>query len=156
MDIIETHAGGGSRVRFKSAPARATPAAMARLVALWHDAIKEQWVHPLIVIAGCNLDFLCIHPFRDGNGRVSRLLLLLQCYHLGYEVGRYISLERVIEQHKDRYDETLEQCSRGWHDGKHDPWPFIGYVLFVLREAYKEFEQRVGQLKTRAARRPRW
>ena len=129
---------------------------MARLVALWHDAIKEQWVHPLIVIAGCNLDFLCIHPFRDGNGRVSRLLLLLQCYHLGYEVGRYISLERVIEQHKDRYDETLEQCSRGWHDGKHDPWPFIGYVLFVLREAYKEFEQRVGQLKTRAARRPRW
>lgn len=148
VDIIETYADGGSRVRFKSVPARRTPAAMAKLVELWHDAIQDQWVHPLIVLAGFNLDFLCIHPFRDGNGRVSRLLLLLECYHLGYEVGRYISLERLIEQNKDRYYETLEQSSHGWHDGAHDPWPFIGHLLFVLREAYREFEQRVGRVKS--------
>jgi hypothetical protein len=68
---------------------------------------------------------LCIHPFRDGNGRVSRLALLLQAYGAGMEVGRYISLERLIEQNKDRYYETLEQCSFRWHEGRHDPWPFI-------------------------------
>jgi Fic family protein len=96
-------------------------------------------------VAAFNLDLLCIHPFRDGNGRVSRLMLLLQCYHVGVEVGRYVSLERLIEQNKERYYETLERCSRGWHEGKHDPWPYVNYLLFVLTEAYKEFEQRVGQ-----------
>ena len=77
------------------------------------------WVPPLIALATFNLDFLCIHPFRDGNGRVSRLLWLLQSYQLGYEVGRYISLERLVEQNKARYYETLEQSSQGWHEGKH-------------------------------------
>jgi Fic family protein len=99
-------------------------------------------------MAAFNLDFLCIHPFRDGNGRVSRLLLLLQCYHLGYDVGRYISIERVIEQSKDRYYETLEQSSQGWHEGKHNPWPYINYILFTLKAAYREFEERVGQLRS--------
>ena len=70
-------------------------------------------VHPAIAMAAMNLDLLCIHPFRDGNGRVSRLLILLQLYHLGFEVGRYISLERVIEENKERYYETLEQSSQG-------------------------------------------
>ena len=98
--------------------------------------------------AAFNLDFLCVHPFRDGNGRVSRLLLLLQCYHLGYDVGRYISLERLIEQSKERYYETLDQSSQGWHGGKHDPWPYVNYVLYTLRTAYREFEQRVGQTKS--------
>ena len=93
-----------------------------------------------------NLDFLCIHPFRDGNGRVSRLLLLQCCYLLGFEVGRYISLERIIEQNKERYYETLRQGSEGWHDGKHDPWPYIGYLLFIVKQAYKEFELRVGEM----------
>ena len=148
VDIIETYPDGRSRVRFKTVPAVDTPAAMARLVELWADAIKERSVHPLIALAGFNLDFLCIHPFRDGNGRVSRLLLLLQCYHLGFEVGRYISLERIVEENKDRYYETLEQCSQGWHEGKHDPWPFIGHLLFVLREAYRELERCVGQVKS--------
>lgn len=92
-----------------------------------------------------NLDFLCIHPFRDGNGRVFRLLLLLQCYHLGYEVGRYVSLERVIEENKERYYETLEESSRGWQEGKHDPWPYINFIFFILKSVYREFEERVGQ-----------
>jgi Fic family protein len=72
----------------------------------------------------------------------------VQLYHLGYEVGRYISLERLIEENKDRYYETLEQSSQGWHDGKQDPWPYIGYALYTLKTAYKEFESRVGQVQS--------
>jgi len=72
----------------------------------------------------------------------------LQCYHLGFEVGRYVSLERVIEENKERYYETLEESSRNWHDGAHDPWPYINYVLFVLKSAYCEFEERAGQVKS--------
>lgn len=110
--------------------------------------MRERWVHPLIALGAFNLDFLCIHPFRDGNGRVSRLLLLLQLYHLGFEVGHYISIERLIEENKERYFETLEQGSQGWHEGKHDPWPYVNYLLFILKSAYKEFEERVGQVKS--------
>lgn len=143
-DIVEKLPNGRQRVRFQTVAAAKTPAYMREMVALWHDCLRQRQIHPLIAVAGMNLDFLCIHPFRDGNGRVSRLLLLLQCYHLGFEVGRYISLERVIEENKDRYYETLEQSSRGWHEGRHDPWPFINYILFILRTAYGEFEERVG------------
>ncbi len=109
--------------------------------------MAERCVHPLVGLAASNLDFLCIHPFHNGNGRVSRLLWLLQSYHLGYEVGRYISLERLVEEHKDRYYETLELSSRGWHDGAHDPWPYIGFTLFILKTAYKEFEERLGRME---------
>jgi Fic family protein len=147
-DIIEKFPDGRSRVRFKTVPAVDTPICMSDLVELYDDAIKDHKVPPLVLLAAFNLDFLCIHPFRDGNGRVSRLFLLLQCYHLGFEVGRYISLERLIEQNKERYYETLEQSSEGWHEGKHDPWPYINYILSILKMAYKEFEERLGQIKS--------
>jgi len=146
-DIIERYADGSERVRFQTVPARETPAAMAALLADWQRCLDERWVPPLIALAAFNLDFLCIHPFRDGNGRVSRLLWLLQSYLVGYEVGRYISLERLVEQNKDRYYETLEQSSQGWHDGRHDPWPYINYVLSIMKSAYREFAERVGELK---------
>jgi len=145
-DIIERYADGRERVRFKTVGAAKTPAFMRELIDLWDRILLERWVHPLIAMAAFNLDFLCIHPFRDGNGRVSRLVLLLQCYHLGYEVGRYISLERLIEQNKERYYETLEQSSEDWHEGKHDPWPYINFVFYTLKNAYREFEERVGQI----------
>jgi len=147
-DIIEKSPNGRMQVRFKTVAAAQTPASMRELVELWRDCLRERWVHPLVALAAMNLDFLCIHPFRDGNGRVSRLLLLLQCYHLGYEAGRYLSLERLIEENKERYYETLEQSSQGWHGGKHDPWPYIHYLLFILKSAYREFEERVGQVKS--------
>src|SRR4030043_252684 len=147
-DIIERYPDGRGRVRFKTVPAVKTPAFMKELIERWEQCLFEKWVHPLIALTAFNLDFLCIHPFRDGNGRVSRLILLLQSYHLGYEVGRYISLERLIEQNKERYYETLEQSSQGWHEGKHDPWPYINYVLYTLKTAYHEFEERVGQLRS--------
>jgi Fic family protein len=148
VDIIEKLPGGGEKIRFKTVNPRQTPDFTVELVQYWQDALKEKTVHPLIALGAFNLDFLCIHPFRDGNGRVSRLLLLLQCYVLGYEAGRYISLERLIEQNKERYYDTLEQSSRGWHEGKHDPWPYINYLLYILKTAYNEFENRVGEIKS--------
>ncbi|NCD23552.1 MAG: Fic family protein [Spartobacteria bacterium] len=144
VDIIEKLPGGGERVRFRSVSPAETPDCTRRLAALWQEQSRERDVSPLIVLAAFNLDFLCIHPFRDGNGRVSRLLLLLTAYHLGVEVGRYISLERLIEENKERYYETLQQSSQGWHEGRHNPWPYVGYLLFILKKAYDEFAERAG------------
>jgi Fic family protein len=146
-DIIEKLPDGRTRVRFKTVAASETPSAMREMIRLSSETLSAAQVHPLLIVAAMNLDFLCVHPFRDGNGRVSRLLLLLQCYHLGFEVGRYISLERVIEENKERYYETLEVSSRGWHEGRHDPWPYINYVLFVLKTAYRQFEERAANIR---------
>jgi Fic family protein len=148
VDIIQTYADGRSRVRFKTVPAKQTAKAMAEMIELWQRGLKERWAQPLVLAAALNLDFLCIHPFRDGNGRVSRLLFLLACYHCGLEAGRYISLERIIEDNKERYYEVLEQSSQRWHEGKHDAWPTMNFLLFILTQACKEFEQRLGQVKS--------
>lgn len=145
--IIERLPSGDTRVRFRTVSARETPAFIKEMLSEYHAALKNAMAHPLLLIAGGNLDFLCIHPFRDGNGRVSRLLLLLQLYHAGYEVGRYISLERLIEEHKERYYETLELSSQGWHEGKHDPWPYINFILYLLKKAYAEFAARVEEIQ---------
>jgi Fic family protein len=144
-DIIERYADGSVRVRFRPVSAVETPKFTQALVEGWNRCLEEKRVHPLIALGAFSLDFLCIHPFRDGNGRVSRLLLLLQSCQVGYGVGRYISLERLIESNIERYYETLEIGSQGWHHGKHDPWPHIGYLLFILNDAYREFQERIGQ-----------
>lgn len=146
-DIIEKHADGRSSIRFKTVPATKTTVYIQGLLDAWYENIKAHRVHPIIALAAFNLDFLCIHPFRDGNGRVSRLLLLLMGYHLGLEVGRYISLERMIEQNKERYYETLKLSSQGWHENTHDPWHYINFVCFILKSAYREFESRLGSLQ---------
>lgn len=146
-DIIERLPNGEIRVRFKTVSAVNTNQAMKKLVSLYNELVQDKLVHPILMIAACNLDFLCIHPFRDGNGRVSRLLLLLQLYHAGYIVGRYISLERLIEEHKERYYETLEISSQGWHEGKHDPWPYINFILYILKKSYIEFIERVEKIE---------
>ncbi len=144
-NIIEKYPDGRQRIRFQTVSVADTPNYLSKTIELWHQSLKENWVHPLIALAAFNLDFLCIHPFRDGNGRVSRLLLLLQCYQLGYEVGRYISIERLIEQNKERYYETLYLSSQSWHEGKADIWPFTNYLLYILKLAYQEFEKRINQ-----------
>ncbi len=146
-DIIEKYPDGRERVRFRTVRAAQTPSAMTDLIRAWEHCRRENTVHPLVALAAFNLDFLCIHPFRDGNGRVSRLLWLLQCYHMGFEVGRYVSLERIVEENKDRYYDTLEQSSQSWHEGQADFWPFVGFVLYVLRSAYREFALRVNTVK---------
>ncbi|MBN1827607.1 MAG: Fic family protein [Deltaproteobacteria bacterium] len=145
-DIIEKRANGTSSVRFKTVSAKQIPRDMQQLQAVWDDVVEEKRMHPIISLAAYNLDFLCIHPFRDGNGRVSRLLMLLQYYHAGIEVGRYISLERLIEQNKERYYETLKLSSQGWHEGKHNPWHYINFLCFIVKSAYQEFEERLGRM----------
>ena len=145
-DIIECYADGRERIRFRTVSAQETPAAMSALMVDWQRCRDERWVPPLLALAAFNLDFLCIHPFRDGNGRVSRLLWLLQSYQLGFEVGRYVSLERLVEQNKARYYETLEQSSERWHEGAHDPWPYVNFVLSIMKTAYRDFVERVGEV----------
>jgi Fic family protein len=145
-DIIERSPDGRTRVRFRTVPASRTPAAVRETIDQWSLRLEERWTHPLIALAAFNLDFLCIHPFRDGNGRVSRLLMRLQSHHLGHLVGRLVSLERLIEENKDRYYETLELGSRGWHDGRHDAWPYINFVLFILKSAYRELEASLARI----------
>jgi Fic family protein len=145
-DIIEVIPGRGREVRFRTVRVADTPKFMKELVERWGIVLHTRTVPPLVALGAFNLDFLCIHPFRDGNGRVSRLLFLLQCYHLGFEVGHYISLERLIEQNKERYYETLKLSSDGWHESQHDAWPYTNYLLYTLMDAYKEFERQLGEV----------
>lgn len=144
IDIIQRYADGMERIRFKTLSYKETPAMMKKTISLWKEGMCEKWMHPFILMGALNLDFLCIHPFRDGNGRVSRLLLLLNCYHIGIEVGRYISIERLIENHKERYYETLEESSFKWYEGKHNPWSYLNFLLFIINSGYKEFKERIG------------
>lgn len=147
-EIIEKHPDGTVRVRFKATPAHLTPIAMEQLTTNYAAAIETAQQDPLIVVPLAILDFLCIHPFTDGNGRIARLLTLMLMYHFGYEVGRYISIERVYEETKESYYETLEASSQGWHEGRHDPYPWLNYYWGVLIRAYREFEERVGEVRT--------
>lgn len=146
-EIVERHPDGTVRVRFTPVSPVATPGAMDDLARLYARAVDRD-LEPLVVIPLTVLDFLCIHPFADGNGRVGRLLTLLLLYHAGYEVGRYISLERIFEDSRESYYDTLEASSAGWHDGGHDVVPWMTYFWGVMLRAYKEFEERVGTLRS--------
>jgi Fic family protein len=146
-EVIELRAGAAPIVRFKCVSARATPAAIEELCLVYRHAIDQDHIPPLVAIGALLLDFLCIHPFRDGNGRVSRLLTLLALYQHGYEVGRYISLERLVEEAKEDYYAVLRQSSHCWHGGRHDLLPWLNHFLAVIRRAYAEFEQRAGEVK---------
>jgi Fic family protein len=145
-EIVETHADGRRVVRFKPVSAFATAEAMRAL----HETFSERWkageVEKLLLIPAYVLDFLCIHPFLDGNGRMARLLSLLLLYQAGYGVGRYVSLEKCVEESRESYYETLRASSQGWHQGRHRLLPWTEYFLGVLVGAYREFERRVGQV----------
>ncbi len=121
-----------------------TPEAVERLCSAYEQAAANEKIDSLLLIPTFICDFLCIHPFNDGNGRMSRLLTLLLLYKNGYSVGKYISIEKQIEKTKDRYYDTLEKADLGWHEGENDPTPFIRYMLQVLLACYIEFEERVG------------
>ena len=120
---------------------------MADLTARYHDAIAGDLADPLVLLPLAILDFLCVHPFTDGNGRVGRLLSLLLLYHFDYQVGRYISLERIIEDSRETYYDALARSSRDWHDDAHDAHPWLDYFWGVLLRAYGEFEARVETLQ---------
>lgn len=144
--IVQIRPDGRSVVRFQPVSAISTPQFMDRLVLLFNQTLDQARTDPLLIIASFVLDFECIHPFGDGNGRIGRLLTLLLLYQSGYEVGRYISLERIVEDSKETYYESLLKSSSGWHKGSHDLGPWWNYFLGMLTAAYKEFEDRVGNI----------
>ncbi len=145
-NITETRPDGSTVVRFETVSAFLTPSAMMQLHERFNFIKQADEVEPLLLIPTYILDFLCIHPFRDGNGRMARLLTLLLLYQAGYEVGRYISLEKIVERSKESYYDTLYKSSLSWHEGQHTLLPWWEYFLGVILSAYRDFEQRVGLL----------
>lgn len=139
-EIIELREGAPPLVRFRPVGVAETPAAVEELCLLYRHALNQSLAPPLVTIAALILDFLCIHPFRDGNGRISRLLTLLALYQHGYEVGRYVSLERIVEESQGDYYEALRVSSQGWHEGRHDLMPWLNDFLTVLKRAYRELD----------------
>ncbi|MDR2471321.1 MAG: Fic family protein, partial [Treponema sp.] len=152
--IAETDASGKEFVRFQPVPAFQTPAATEELCTAFSRELDQGRHDPLLLIPMFILDFLCIHPFNDGNGRMSRLLTLLLYYRSGYIVGKYISIEKLIEDSKDTYYESLGISSEGWHENKNNYAPFIMYYLGVLLKAYNEFEDRLEYLRYRKFSKP--
>lgn len=146
-DIVELRPGEAPRVRFRAVPAEQTAAAVKELCSEYAHDLDHGHAHPLVVTAAAVLDFTCIHPFRDGNGRVSRLLTLLALYHHGVEVGRFVSLERLVEERKEDYYRALFESSQRWHEGRHDLVPWLVFFLSTLRRAYRELEERAEALR---------
>lgn len=146
-DIVEFPPGRPPVVRFRCVSAGETPAAVEELCQHYRHAVDQDNIPPLIAIAALVLDFLCIHPFRDGNGRVSRLLTLLALCQHGYEVGRYISLERLVEESREDYYACLQRSSHRWHEGEHALIPWFNYLFAIIRRAYVELEDRAGQIE---------
>ena len=152
--IEETDKDGNRKVRFQPVSAFETPEAMERLCKAYQEILADVQVDPLLVIPMFILDFLCIHPFLDGNGRMSRLLTLLLLYKNGYFVGRYISIEKLIETTKDQYYDALQASSAGWHEGNNDYLPFVVYMLSVITAAYREFMEQTELVEERKVSKP--
>lgn len=144
--IAESDKDGNQRARFIPVPAFQTPEPMEKLCSRFNDAMNMGRYDPLILIPMFILDFLCIHPFNDGNGRMSRLLTLLLLYRSGYIVGKYISMEMLIEKSKETYYEALQDSSFSWHEGTNDYIPFLKYYLGIMLKCYKDFQDRVEHL----------
>lgn len=145
---------GTKRVRFRPATAFETPDMIESLCNQFLREVDRGEVDPLLLIPMFVLDFLCIHPFNDGNGRMSRLLTLLLLYRSGYIVGKYISIEMLIEKTKDTYYDALQASSEGWHEGTNDYVPFVSYTLGIIKSAYKTFSERVEHLTTKGLSKP--
>lgn len=146
--IAEKLPDGTQRVRFQPVSAWETPETMDRLCDEFLKAVNDPEMDPLLLIPMFILDFLCIHPFNDGNGRMSRLLTLLLLYRSGYIVGKYISIEKLITDSKETYYEALQESSYEWHEGTNEYLPFVRYMLGVIAAAYREFSNRVKLLST--------
>jgi len=142
-EIVEMLSNGERRVRFRPTPAKETPKAVEALCRNYRMACEEERIPALLAVATFAFDLLCIHPFRDGNGRVSRLVTTLLLLQHGFLVGRYISLERLVEESKEEYYRVLAECSVGWHRGSNEIVPWWNYLLGVLRYAYREFGRQV-------------
>jgi Fic family protein len=147
-ELVEIRPGMPPAVRFRPVDVRGTSSAVEELCLAYRHFLNQNVAPPLLIVGALIFDFLCIHPFRDGNGRVSRLLTLLSLYKQGYEVGRYVSLERLIEESRSDYYDALQHSSQGWHEGQHDLLSWLSYFLAIVKRAYREFESRVGQVRS--------
>lgn len=145
--IAESSKDGQQRVRFTPVPAFQTPEAMENLCNEFNNAIERAEYDPLLLIPMFILDFLCIHPFNDGNGRMSRLLTLLLLYRSGYIVGKYVSMEMLIEKTKETYYDALHNSSIEWHNNRSDYTSFVRYYLGIVLKGYNEFQDRIEHLK---------
>lgn len=152
--ISEEDALGNKFVRFKPVEAWATSVNMEKLCEAFNEAILNEIVNPLIIIPMFILDFLCIHPFNDGNGRMSRLLTLLLLYRSGFMVGKYVSLEKLIESTKENYYVALQESSKGWHENQNDYAPFVKYILSIVLAAYREFVSRCNVIMDKKLSKP--
>lgn len=142
-EIIKILPNGERRIRFKPVSAKQTPGAMEQLCSNYTAIHEAEQYSPLLNIATAVFDLLCIHPFRDGNGRVSRLATAFMLAQDGFHVCRFVSLERLVEERKEEYYQILEHCSEGWHGGKNDITPWWVFFLSILRSAYIEFGRQV-------------
>lgn len=152
--IAEEQPNGARIVRFEPVPAWETPEAIKSLCDEYELAISDAEMDPLVLIPIFVLDFLCIHPFNDGNGRMSRLLTLLLLYRSGYNVGKYISIEKLISDSKETYYEVLQESSYNWHENKNDYAPFVRYMLGIIVAAYRDFSARVEVLANKKLSKP--
>jgi Fic family protein len=150
--ITQENPDGSSVVRFRTVSAFETPRAMEELHERFTAARDDGRHHPALLVGCYVFDFLAIHPFRDGNGRMARLLTLLSLYQAGYGVVRYISLERLINETRETYYDALEAAGRGWHEDAHDIMPWLHYFLGIVTRAYVLFEERVGQVGGRGSK----
>ena len=153
-EITEIDAEGNRTIRFQPVSAWEAGEHIDQLCEAYRAVMDKPNLDPLLIMPMFVLDFLCIHPFSDGNGRMSRLLTLLLLYKSGYHVGKYISIEKIINDGKDSYYEALQESSRGWHEGKNDYLPFARYLLGVVVAAYREFSGRVELLSNRGLSKP--
>jgi len=147
--IMEISANGMRTVRLRPTPAKETKTAMEQMILAYMDARDDASINQLLLIACVVMDFLSIHPFSDGNGRMSRLLSLLLLYKNGFDIGKYISFENQINLHKSEYYQSLKMSSKDWEVGKNDYYPFINHFLMTLIRCYNELDQRVNILSSR-------
>ncbi|MBN1289129.1 MAG: Fic family protein [Actinobacteria bacterium] len=156
-EIVELKPNGERVIRFTPTSAKKTPAAVEALCRDYRDGVSSGVLPELLLIASFVLDFLCVHPFRDGNGRVSRLMTALLLENSGFVVARYISLERLVEESRESYYQALYHSSVGWHESSHDIIPWLDFFLSIINRAYREFSDAVeagnaGPGKTELAR----
>ena len=144
QNFIVSYEGGTRTILFEPPPPEQTELMLTELVQRYEDARKKQLAHPLVLLAALILDFLAIHPFADGNGRVARILTTHLLLREGYGVPQYVSVEQRIFETKNSYYDALHASQRGWLEARHSPWPWIEYLATVLSEAYDAFEKRVA------------
>lgn len=152
--IAERYPDGSERIRFEPLSAWETPEVISNLCENYQKTLQEPGIDELLLLPIFILDFLCIHPFNDGNGRMSRLLTLLLLYRAGYDIGKYISIEKIIEDSKETYYEVLQDSSYGWHEGENDYRPFARYLLGVVIAAYRKLKLSTATVENKELSKP--